>query len=235
MAAATTARRPTRPARPQLPEVTVGKLDEAMLLIDRLVEEHTGTLIEHGQRYRQTYRDGTSRPLTAVEVAQIAAGLGTSLKDAGDQIDQAGLTNHDEPDSMEVLLAAAVGAAPALTDTLKRLTALIEMTDDAFEQACESNALDQALDDAVDGWRRLLVSDLRERAGAALEHFATAAGFSSGKGMAVVGQVIWQTMWQAMSQLNALSGSSPSTASQAPTDGPGETSSTAPPGETPSS
>jgi hypothetical protein len=225
------ARRP-RPAGPSLPVVSVAKLEEGMALVERMVAEHTATFIEHGKTYKDQHRDGSRRPLTAVETAQIAAGLGTSIANAQAQIEEAGLTAYDEPGSGEVLMAAGIATGAAFMGTVQRLTALIEMSDDDLEAACEADQLDEALDLVVVTWRRLPVEEIRKRAVRALEHFSKAAGFESGKAIALAGRAIWQGLWQAMGHL--VPSESASSLLSPPSDGPDETSSTTSPTATPS-
>jgi hypothetical protein len=223
--------RSAAPAREPLPPVTVAKLDEAMGLVERLVEQHTETFLQHGQAYKDRHREGSRRPLTAVETAQLAAGLGASLADTQQQVDEAGLTAYDEPQGNEVLLAAGIATGTAFMHTAKQLTALIEMSDDDLETACEADRLSIALDEVVKGWRRVELEEMRGRVVRALEHVSKAAGFDSGKALALAGRAVWQGLWTAMASLEA-SGSGLSTVLAASTDGAAEKSSTTSPGAT---
>lgn len=225
------------PAGRVLPPITVMKLDQAMYLAERMVYEHTATFIEHGQHYKDQHREGSRRPLTGVEIAQIAAGMNAALDteqrltldDAKQQIDTAGITVYDEPGAGEVLMAAGIATGTAFLSAVQRLTALIEMSDDDLETACEADRLDAALDEIVKAWRRTPLTEMRARATAAFEHFSKAAGFGSGKALALAGKTVWQGLQTAMGHLDG-SQSPPSTGSPASTAGDAERSSTASPG-----
>lgn len=223
-----------RPAAPSLPPISVLRFERALELVDRLVDANTDAFIQHGQAYKERHRDASSRPLNAVEAAQIAAGLidDTDAVTRVQAIQDSDLRAYDEPGSDEVLLAAGVHVAPALLDAALMVTALIEMPADRFEQACDAQQLEEALDRAAAELKREGLKDMRTRATRALEHFADAAGFSTGKALGLVTKAIWQALSQAMTHLSpeseagspsaSLTGSAPPTA-----DSPAATSSTA--------
>lgn len=226
-------------AAPQLPVISVARFEDALELVERMVGEHQSTFIEHGQKYRDEHRRATSRPLNAIEAAQVAAGF---LDDRSPEERAAafqqhdGLSAYDEPAPTEVLLAAGVATAPALLEATLRVTALIELPADVYEQARENEDLDGALDDQVDELRQLDLKEARTRASAALAHFADAAGVEPGKAWGLVARSVWQALSQAMSHLTQEPASPSSSLIDSPpsTDGPGEPSSTTPRTATPS-
>lgn len=230
--AATPKKKAAATARPKLPPITVAKLDEGMGLMERLVDQHTATFLEHGQAYKDRHREGSRRPLTAQETGEIALQMGMELVDAAEQVKASGLTAYDEPANNEVLLAAGIKTGTAFMHTAKQLTALIEMDDDALEAACDAGRLELELDAIVKTWRRLPLGEMRERAAAALAHLGEAAGFGSGKALALAARAVWSGLWTAMQSLEP-SGSGLSTLLAAPTGGPAEKSSTTSPGATP--
>lgn len=216
-----------------LPPMTVARFREITELVERLVEGHTDAFIAAGQRYRDRHREQTSRPLNAMEIGQIAAGLSTSLADARDQIEEAGLTHHDEPVAHEFLLAAGVATAPAFLTSALRIVALLEMPADTFEQARETESLDETIDEAVVDLEALELDDARLRAAAAMDYLASKTGVAQGKAWSLVARTVWQGLQQAMGHLTTgpetwltLS----STDSPPTTTGPDETSSTDSPG-----
>lgn len=239
---ATSARR--RPASPRpggaggglrLPPITVAKLEQCSLLVERLVAEKTSVFAAKANAYRVEWRDASTRPLSAEEAASIASGIADDLAAddrvrVAEQLQQSDLRAQDEPTRAEVLLAAGVATAPAFLDAVLRLVALVEMPLDAFEDACEAGTLDDAIHDACSDLRRLAVRDARERAVAALAHYASEAGVSAGETWGVIVELVRRALANAITPLSA---SSSLTGSPPPTDGSGDASSTTPPGETP--
>lgn len=216
-----------------LPPVSVFKFQEAQYLLEQLVDEHTDTFVAAGQAYRDRHREGTRRPLDATEIAAIAAGLGVSLQQADEQITEAGLTHHDEPQPQELLLAAGVATFPAFMSGALRFVALLEMPDDDVEHHAEAGTLPEELERRAQALRRLDLKEARTRANAALEHLAAAAGVTPGKARALLTGPVMQALWQAMTHLTSPSASASSTSSPASTAGAVAQSSTAPPGGTP--
>lgn len=226
-------------AVPALPAISVARFEEGLLLVERMVAENTSVFIQHAQDYRAEHRKATDRPLSAVEAAQIAAGVldERSPEDrAAAFLGHEGLRAYDEPAPTEVLLAAGVATAPAFLRAALRVTALIEMPDGTFEEARELRTLNDEIDAHVETLRGLGLQEARERASAALDHFGKAAGVEPGKAWGLLARSVWQALQQAVSQLN-LDQESPSSSlidSAANTDGPDEPSSTTPPIATPS-
>lgn len=224
-------KKPAAAARPALPTVTLGKLEAGMELVEQMVDESTIKFIANGQAYKDRHREGTRRPLNIVETAQIAAGLGAKLEDAQEQLEEMGATAYDEPEIKEVLLAAGAGLSREFLGFATRFSCLIEMPAQTFDDACEASKLHEALDEAAKAWSKLDLADARARASRAMAHFSEAAGFDSGKALALAARAMWQGLWEAMRHLDA-SGSGSSIVSAASTGGPAETSSTTSPGET---
>jgi hypothetical protein len=230
------------PAR-KLPPLTVARFEEASKLIEQLVSEKTDVFIEAQNEYRRKHREATDRPLTAQEAAQVAAAMAESLgQDVSDdpgavaaKIQGSGLRAYDEPQGMEILLAAGLATAPALMDVVMRLVALIELSADAFEGAREAELLDEALDSAVDELRKLEVQDARARASAALSHVVEKTGVAPGEAVRLVTRIVGQAMGQAL-QLHPdlLSSGMSSLQGSLDSGGPDEPSSTTPPTGTPS-
>lgn len=226
-----------------LPPVTVARLEQASLLLERLVQEKQTLFVEAGQRFRETHRENTSRPLTPAEAAQIAAGLAAELggqlgENPGavvQKIQESGLRAYDDPEPAEVLLAAGIGTAPAFMDIALRLTALVELAPDVFEDACENGTLDEALRVGADDIRACELSEARGRAEAAAEHVSEAAGVSSGEARGLLTRSIGQALKKVLELSPSLNGSGLSSliGSLEPTDGDDETSSTGPPSEKP--
>jgi hypothetical protein len=225
-----TAGRTVAASRPTLPAISVAKFREALLQLDQVVDANAQTFIEHGQRYREQHREATARPLSAVEVAEIAAGFNVELAEAKEQIDAAGLTTTDEPEPQEILLAAGVSTTPALFDAALRLAALLEMPNAEFAEAHAADELDERLDERVAAYDQEDLVVLRERVGRAWEHLSLAMGHTPGKAWGLIAKTMWKAVSQGMSQLAATASSMQSTGSPPPTAGPDTTSSTAPPG-----
>lgn len=225
--------------RPTLPPITVARFEEALNLVELMVAENKRQFMQHGQDYRDEHREITSRQLNALEAAQIAAGW---IDDRAPEDRAAAvqahpdLRVHDEPQPLEVLLAAGVSTAPAFLKAALRVTALIELPTETFEEARESGQLIDALDQAAEELRTLDLKEARERATAAVEHFGEAAGARPGKGWALVARSVWQALSEAMSQMIPTSGTATSSwiDSPASTDGLDEPSSMTPPTSTPS-
>lgn len=223
-----------------LPVLTVARFEEALALIERMVAQDKSVFIAHAQAYREEHRDKTLRPLNAVEAASVAAGfLDERLPEDRAAAFQAheGLKAYDEPQPLEVLLAAGLSTAPAFLRAALRVTALIELPAQTFEQAREAGQLDAAVDQQAETLRALSLDEARTRAGAALEHFGAAAGVKPGEAMGLLGRSVWQALTQAMSEVNQsmlASASSWSTDSPASTDGPAAPFSTTPRTPTPS-
>jgi hypothetical protein len=235
--AGATARRPSV----ALPPITVARFDEATRLVERLIEEKQDVFAAAGQRFAETHREATSRRLTALEAAQLAAitlNDGQDATAAAEAYQASELRAYDAPQPHEVLAAAGVATAPAFIDVAKRFTALIELPADVFRDAREDGRLDEAIDAYVlEVLDELDMDDARPRARAALEHYSKAAGAqSAGEAWGLLTRAVGQAFNQAMTTIGPTlqgSGSSSLTGSPPSTDGPDETSSTTSPGGTP--
>jgi hypothetical protein len=222
------------PARkPALPPVTVARFEEALGLVEALVDEQTDVFIAKGQEYRERHQAGTERRLTAMEAAQIAAAMasaqGLPPVVVAEAVQASELRGYDEPEPIEILLRGGIATAPECMATVKRFVALVEMAPDAFATAREAGKLDDALDVAVSA---MDYEDLAGEAGAraraqrAFEHFSQAAGAGSGKVGGLLLKALWQAMEQATSALGLQRGQSSLTGSPPSTDGLAATSST---------
>lgn len=234
------ASKPSANGTPKLPPITVAKFEEALRLVEAIVEEKTSIFVEKANAYREVHREGTSRPLNAQEAAQITAAMADQLGNVAEnpggtiaRIQDSELRAYDEPDQQEVLLAAGISTAPEFVDAGKRLVALVEMGDSEFRAAHEADTVDDALDEAVKGMAYLnLQTEARPRAIAAMAHFSQAAGAGGpGEAWALISRAVLQALNQAMS----ASPRSSVTSSLIDTDGDEQTSSTDSPTETPSS
>lgn len=232
-------------SRPALPAVTVARFQEALTLLDRLVDEQADLFIDKGQQYRQRHRAGTERKLNADEAAQVAAAMASAVGAEAlppvvlaEAVQASDLRAYDEPQPVELLLAAGVATAPAAMQAARRFVALIEMPADTFREARDAGRLGAALDDAI---RESEYDDLagpdgaRERAQAALEHFSQASGAGQGKAMGLLIRAWWQAMKQAIEGLGLTQPTSSLIGSPPSTDGLVETSSTTSRTETPAS
>lgn len=214
-----------------LPPVTVARFEEAMSLVEALVDEQTDTFVRKGQEYRELHREGTSRPTTAREAAQIAS----AMANLGDlpavqvavAVQQSDLRGYDEPEPVEILLRAGIATAPAAMESVKRFVALVEMPAEKFQQAREAGELSEALDEAAKAMAYLPLDGMRDRAQLALEHFAVAAG-AEGKTWSLFTRALWQAVQQASSSLGLTRAQSSLTGSPPSTDGVAATSSTTP-------
>jgi hypothetical protein len=224
---------PKKPAaRKALPVLSVAHFEEALGLIEVLVDENTDVFIAKGQDYRSRHRSGTERPLTAAEAAQVASamasGAGLPPVALAVAVQESDLRAYDEPEPMELLLRAGVATAPAFMQTVKRFTALIEMPAADLERDREAGTLPDALDVAARKLDYADLADARDRSQAALEHFAAGAGAGPGKAVGLLLQALGQAMMQATSALGLQRGPSSLTGSPPSTDGLAAASSTTP-------
>lgn len=228
----------------RLPPMTVARVKEASILIERLVEEKTDVFLRHAQDYKAKHRAASSRQLTPQEAAQIAAAMVEVIAEEGDPVgdriaaaeraQDSKLRAYDEPGQREVLLRAGVATAPEAIDAALRLVALVELDADEFRDAREGDYLDDVVKDAAKELEELEAGEARERATAALEHFATATGRSKGEAWGLLVRVVVQALAQAVQMTSSeTSTTEPSTSSLVDTTGLDETFSTQPPGETP--
>jgi hypothetical protein len=216
-------------------------MEEFTLLIERAVSEKTSVFIDAQNDYREKHREATDRPLTAQEAAQIAAAmtdaLGKNVQDdpggAVRQIQESGLRAYDEPTGVEVLFAAGLATAPAMLDIALQLVALIELPEDAFEQAREAATLDDSIAEARRALSKLPVADARSRAIKAVDHLTSAMGVAPGEAVRLVTRLVGQAMGQALQMNPQLGSALSSLVGSLDSAGPGEPSSTTPPTETP--
>lgn len=223
-------------APPVLPRITVAKLRETGLLLERLLQTNLSVFVDGGQRYREVHRDGTSRDLNAAEAVQLAVALSADDEvAAAEQLQQSQLRAYDEPDHREVLLAAGAATAPAFVAAACEFVALVEMPLDRFKQARESSTLPAAITADAAALDDLDLAEARRRASAAMAHYAAAAGIDSGNVWGLLIKTVTQALTIVVRQAG-IAGASPSsqlTGSAASTDGDATTSSTSSPGTAP--
>lgn len=214
----------------KLPPVTVARFEEAMNLVEQLVDDQTDVFVAKGQAYRERHREGTERKLNAQEAAQVAAAWasadGLPPVTVAEAVQQSELRAYDEPEPIEILLRAGIATAPAAMGTVKRFVALIEMDPQQFQTAREADTLDEALDTAVEAMAYADLAEARGRAQRALEHFAKEAGDSSGKALSLLPGALWQALRQATTTLGLQRAPSSLTGSPPSTDGRDATSNT---------
>lgn len=217
---ATTQARPRTAAKKSLPPIKVAKFREISRLLEGQLEKNTDGMIAAGDRFRAQHRKGTQRPLSAMEVAQVAAGFDKSLAEAKRQVDEAGLTAYDEPDPLALLLAAGLATASEWFDGMLEIVALIEMDDDRFRAATEAQALSAAVATDAERLGELDLPVARDRARRAMEHLAAQSGVDPGKAWGLLGRSAWQALNQAAEHLRTIPSMSSLTPSPASTDGP---------------
>lgn len=217
--------------------VTVARFEQAMQLLERLMDENTDLFISKMQQFRERHREGTDRQLSPDEAAQVAAALSMAVdeeeRDAvalAESVQGSGLRAYDQPSQQEVLLAAGVSTAPAFIGAALRLVALMELPEDVFEEAYDAGTLDEAIAEHVKELRRLDLEEARTRAKDALELLAAKSGAGSGEGVRSLVAAIWRALTQAAETTTPSEGwgLSSLTGSLEPTDGAAATSSTAP-------
>lgn len=224
--------------KPALPPITVAKLEETGKLIERLLDEKQSLFIRKGQAYKDAHREGTCRQLSPVESAQLAVAVARDGQDpvqVAETLQASSLRAYDEPDRREILLAAGAAVAPAFSEAVRRVVALVEMPAAEFEDACEGNSLADAIESAALELRKLELSEGRARASAAFAHYAKSAGFESGEVLSLPVQAVWQALTSAMRHLVDDKDSSQLIDSAASTGGHDEPSSTTSDGPKPSS
>ncbi len=223
----------TGEGRPALPPVTVAKLEDGARLIERLVQENASIFGENIRKYREERRESSTRPLTAAEAAQVAAAMGSVVEENGGvsplaenpgkvlaDLQNSELRAVDEVPVQEVLLAAGLATAPAVLSATKQLVALIEMPSDAHREAREGGTLDTAIDADAKTLDYLELTEGRDRARLALDHFQSAAGAAEGEGLSLIVNMIGQALGQAVQAAPNLGSAFASlTGSPVPTDG----------------
>lgn len=226
----------------RLPPMTVARVKEASILIERLVSEKTDVFLRHVADYKEKHRAASTRSLTPQEAAQIAAAMaeaiiaeGGSPVETATEVQQSELRAYDEPGRREVLFRAGIATATEAIDAACKLVALVEMPAEKFREAREGDYLAEEIADAAAELEELEAGEARERATAALEHFATATGRPKGEAWGLLVRVVVQALSEAvqMSSSSETSTTEPSLSSLVGSTGLGETSSTEPPGETP--
>ncbi len=225
-----------RTSTPKLPPVTVARLEETGRLLERIVATNQTLFVERGQAYKDIHREGSRRPLTPLEAAQVATVLAAQATlEAAQEVQDSTLRAYDEPDAREILFSAGLGVAPAFITAVRQAVALVEMAPDAFKEARETGDLETAIDAAARELEELEVSELRSRAAAAFAHYAKSAGFEPGEAWSLPFQAVRQALANAMTGLLSDSRSSQLIDSAASTaDSPEAMSSTSSGGPTPS-
>lgn len=230
MAAAT--RKP--PARKRvLPPVSPARFEETLGLVEQMVSDNYDEFVSKGQDSRRQHRQGSERPLTAFEAAQVAAAWasadGLPPITVAAAIQQSDLRATDEPEPNEILLRAGVATAPAVVGLVQRFVALIEMPSEDFQQARENGQLERTIDEAVAtmAYENLTGPDgVRQRAQDAFEHFSMEVSSTPGKVVGLLARKIWESMQQAITDLGLQRAPSSLTGSPPSTDGLAATSST---------
>lgn len=216
---------------PCLPPVGIARFTEATRLIETLIEENTDVFLASAARYRARHArasESAARMLTHVEAAAVAAEFAARMEGISNpaqfaaEIQQSELRAIDPPQQQELLLAAGLGTASAFLDAALTFVALIEMPKPRFDENLMNGTLRTALEDDLAGIRAedQPVAEVRARAMAAFEHFATAGGEDPGKAWALIKGTILQALTTAMISQEP-SGLSLSTDSPTSTDGVG--------------
>lgn len=230
-------RPPAKKGAPKVKVVTVARFEQAMLLMERLVDENTDLFIGKMHSFRERHRDGTDRKLTPEEAAQVAAALSMAVEEEdrdavtlAAKVQASELRAYDQPSQQEVLLAAGVSTAPAFIQAALRVVALMELPEEQFEAAYDGGTLDDAVEAKMVELRRL---DLEEARGLASDTFtllAAKSGAGSGEGVRSLVTAIWRALNQAAEATTPSEGwgLSSLTGSPEPTDGAAATSSIAP-------
>jgi hypothetical protein len=216
-------------ALPALPMVSLARVEEGTRLVERLFKEKADLFIAAGDEYREMHRAGSSRTLSHQEAAQVAAAMSqTPTVGLIEEVQASSLRAYEDPTPQEVLLAAGLATAPAFLDAAKKLTALIELPQEEFDTACETDTLDEVVAAAAAKLGKIAAVDARARATRALEHFAKGAGTSPGEAWGLLTRMVGQAYSQSLQIIGAsMTPGSPSlTGSPPSTDGPAETSST---------
>lgn len=230
--------RSAAPKPPKLPPVTVAKLEETGRLLERVVATNQSAFIAAGQAYKDAHREGSSRPLSPSEAAQVAAVIAEEAArvETAQQVQDGTLRAYDEPEAREILFAAGLGVAAGFIEAVREVVALVEMPSVDFRKACEDGTLEQALEERTKDLRFIEVAELKARAAAAFAHYAESAGFKPGEALSLPLQAVWQALKGA---LGSLTGGSPLSqlidSAESTEDSPETTSSTASDGPTPSS
>lgn len=211
---------------PALPVIANAKFRVLMRMLDAIVDRNTDIYVEHGRKFSDKKRAGTSRDWTAADLGPLARGLDTNLADARQQLVDAGLRAHDDAADTEILIAAGIGTAPELYDELVRLTLLVEMSIDDFNVARRDGdeALNATLEDLLQTLDDVPLAEVRERVGRAWAHIAEALGYQPGKAWGLIAKTIWRVVSQGMETMEPplppTSSSTQSTDSPAATAGP---------------
>lgn len=217
--------------------VTVARFEQAMLLLEQLVDENTDLFIGKMHSFREKHRDGTDRPLTAEEAAQVAAALSAAITEEdrdsvalAESVQKSELRAYDQPSGREVLLAAGVSTAPAFVNAALRMVALLELPEPEFETAYDAGTVDEAVEAKCVELRKLDLEEARTRASDALDLLAQKSGAGSGEGVRSLIAAVWRALNMAAEATTPSEGSGLSSlmGSLEPTGGADETSFTEP-------
>lgn len=225
---------------PPLPPITVGKMRHALALLDRLYESNRDEFMGRMAEHRDAAREHTTRPLTAGEsmalALEAAPRLGISDPDAVTQlatgVQDSELRMVDEPRGEEVFAAAISALGTTMFDTAVRFVALVELDDDALEQAAESGRLDDVLDEQVRLISRLRGRDMITRSSRAWRAVQEEWALDSGEALGRLVKPVWGALMDAAKQ-TADRISQSSMPSLVPMGGDDERSSTTSGGPTP--
>jgi hypothetical protein len=193
------AKRP--PAKGAARTLTVARFEQAMILLEQLVDENTDLFIGKMHSFREKHREGTDRKLNAEEAAQVAAALSAAIEEESrdavqlaEQVQASGLRAYDQPSSQEVLMAAGVATAPAFIGAALRLVALLEIPEGDFEQAYDDGSLDELVGEKAGELRKLDLEDARKLTAEKLDLLASKSGAGSGEGLRSLVTAVWRAL-----------------------------------------
>lgn len=201
--------------------MTVARFEDVSRLIEELIDENVSLFSDNISKYRTARREGSMRPLDAVEAGQIAAALAIDVNDESTPaklaaLQQSDLRSVDEVSMQEALVPALAATAPAAIACARRITALIEMPSADYRAAAQAGNLEEAIRKAADSFGDLDMVDARPRAQRAFAHFQEAAGATPGEAWSLILRIVGQAMGQAMeaapnlgSAFSSLTGSLP--------------------------
>lgn len=193
------AKRP--PAKGAARTLTVARFEQAMVLLEQLVDENTDLFIGKMHSFREKHREGTDRKLNAEEAAQVAAALSAAIdeesRDAvelAEQVQASGLRAYDQPSGQEVLMAAGVATAPAFITAALRLVALLEIPEADFERAYDDGTLEEVIEEKAAELRKLDLEDARKLTADKLDLLASKSGAGSGEGLRSLVTAVWRAL-----------------------------------------
>lgn len=208
-----------------LPPMTVARFEDTTRLVESLIGENVSVFSGNIAKYRAVRREGSQRPLDAVEVGQVGAALGIDMnaEDAPAKLaalQKSELRAVDEVSMNEALVPALTATAPAAIECARKLVALVEMGGAEYRKAREDGKLDEVIAEHAAVYGDIEMADARPRAAAAFAHFQAAAGASQGEAWSLILKIVGQAMGQAIEAAPGLGSAFASlTGSPEPTDG----------------